>query len=314
MRREGLTVKNIKNRVVCSEHFEESAYNNKMDISTSRLKFNAYPTIVKCPNPPQLMTPSRPTPKPRANPPPRKRKRDDHPMSDAYVNAIRSLSCSFSTTELLEKITIDRNSNCQQELQESSIITNMSPNTHPDPSTNNNLCNSTTVIETTPLNNIPDEICEDSIIEENVVAYVSGSLINRLKKDKNYCQDCLSLSTTSVITNKHTLVLLKEYKPGCMVRVSEPVSQLCELFEHHFQSSTLSIVNTRKNLISSFVQKLDIHQFALNCPNNHIQNHVYQILSHYSIVRIFHHIKHVNREMKKNKKGSELNKNRKLNM
>ena len=63
----------------------------------------------------------------------------------------------------------------------------MSPNTPSNqstqPTTINNNCNSTN--ETTPLTNIPDETCEDSIIEENIVAYVCGSLINRLKKDKN---------------------------------------------------------------------------------------------------------------------------------
>ena len=128
---------------------------------------------------------------------------------------------------------------------------------------------------------------DENIFEQNIVTYICGFLINRLQKDKSYCQDCISLSKTSTITDKHVLVICREFKPESLVRVSEPVTQLCELYEQHFKSSSLSPVCTRQNLISSFIKKVDIHQFALNCPNDHIVSHVNEILSHYSIVRIF---------------------------
>lgn len=43
----------FKTRVICSDHFENTAYNNPSDRHSSRLLPSAVPTLINCPNPPK---------------------------------------------------------------------------------------------------------------------------------------------------------------------------------------------------------------------------------------------------------------------
>ncbi|GFR59372.1 THAP domain-containing protein 4 [Elysia marginata] len=65
LRRSDLNLSNVKHKVVCSLHFETTAYNCPEEIATSRLLPASVPTLINCPNPPPSMTPKRPPPKNR---------------------------------------------------------------------------------------------------------------------------------------------------------------------------------------------------------------------------------------------------------
>lgn len=100
-----------------------------------------------------------------------------------------------------------------------------------------------------------------------------------------------------------------------MIRVSEKVFQLCFYFEKHFQDSTsrsLPYPHPRAQLLSTFKNSESFNN-SLNCTKNHGQILVTQILQMYANIRIHFHLRHFNRTLK-GKRGSELNKDRKLNM
>ena len=74
--------------------------------------------------------------------------------------------------------------------------------------------------------------------------------------------------------------------------------------------------NPRKLLLSAFEDENNacISELRLNCPENHQYCLVKAVLKCYSNVRIIFAVKLINQQLKRGKKGSELNKAKKLNM
>ena len=64
------------------------------------------------------------------------------------------------------------------------------------------------------------ELLTITLFEENVVTYISGSLVKRHIQTRS-CVECFNLCITSTSLACHELVQLKEYKEGCMIKVSE---------------------------------------------------------------------------------------------
>ena len=64
------------------------------------------------------------------------------------------------------------------------------------------------------------------IIATNIVAYISGSTINKLEK-KIKCSSCMSVLLVEETSGPHKLVALKEFKPNCM---SYPFVRLLKFF------------------------------------------------------------------------------------
>ena len=62
LRRADLSLHNVEFKRVCSVHFEEKAYCNPGDISTSHLLPTAVPTLITCPNPPRMLAGNRKPP------------------------------------------------------------------------------------------------------------------------------------------------------------------------------------------------------------------------------------------------------------
>ena len=153
-------------------------------------------------------------------------------------------------------------------------------------------------------------------VEENVVTYISGSLIKKLVQTRS-CAECFNLCISLTSLACHELVQLKEYKDGCMIKVSESVSRLCCNFERHFQQSTkngLPQYTPRTVLMKTFFSHEFLESYNLNCSKDHKVKLINCIIAEYCTLRIHHHIKQVKRSKCKGKRGSELNKDRKLNM
>ena len=82
--------------------------------------------------------------------------------------------------------------------------------------------------------------------------------------------------------------------------------------KHLFVTLCIFSSATRNTIISSFPKSPSVPHLSLPCL--HEQSLVYVFLSLYCNIRIFHDIKELNRNRKKGKQGSELNKKKKLNL
>ena len=161
-----------------------------------------------------------------------------------------------------------------------------------------------------------------SSTQTNIVSYISGSTIRSLMKRELKCSDCINLVLGSCDTDSsvasHRLIDLKDYKKGALIRVSSAVEDLILKFEEHIQSQESIIIrsNPQQRLVSQFFKcfpsYIDQMYETLNCPHNHSNALLINVLKKYAICRIFYYVKLFNREIKGKKKSSDLNKLRKL--
>jgi hypothetical protein len=154
--------------------------------------------------------------------------------------------------------------------------------------------------------------------ERAIVANICGAIIRKkiMNKPDKSCPDCLSIlqSTHTIHNVDHDLIHLRDFKEGALVRPSPAIIQLCCDFEEHFLAFSnvcLPHPHPRSVIIDSFLSHYDIP--AVLCCNHH-HSLVPSFLSHYCNIRIFHWVKLFNRNLKKGKKGSQLTKDRRLNM
>ncbi|KAL8602678.1 hypothetical protein ACOMHN_058631 [Nucella lapillus] len=152
---------------------------------------------------------------------------NDHPTLPAYVNALRCLSCSSATSELLDK-TISAGANCQPDGEHghhrivnpctADVECDAENADHADPietnsfSCENNLFSSSFTYSEMEL----------PPVESDIVQYIAGAVVRKFKQ-KNDCPLCVEKFTISA--NEATgetpslvsLVSLKEFKLGCLV-------------------------------------------------------------------------------------------------
>lgn len=143
------------------------------------------------------------------------------------------------------------------------------------------------------------ENTELSAIESDVCEYITGSVVRKVtasKKKFGLCQKCVELILTSKssMTNKgNSLISLKEFKEGALIRASPPVVHLFKQFELHFQDRTedgLPMPNPRESILNSFVKNIPT-LVSLSCSNNHSSLLLQSILTLYCNIRIFHVVK-----------------------
>ena len=236
---------------------------------------------------------------------------NDHPSVDAYVNAIRCLACSISTSELLDS-DISKGANClvdgeldslPYEAQSCTCDTQLKI---PAPSTQSSPEVETAEWEQSIISALPP-------IETEVSNYIAGSVISKLMK-KVKCQACVSLMKTTAASSY--LKILKEYSPGSLVNASVPFVNLAVRFEAHFQLQTaekLPLPHPRKQIVSSFFAKDPLDPSVYSCSEGHA-NMLENFIDAYCNIRIFHFVRCFNVTLKKDKQGNELNKKKKLNM
>jgi hypothetical protein len=248
---------------------------------------------------------------------------NDHPMSQFYISALRILACSFQTTELLA---LSDSSNCEADDDHVFLDTIPSLNTVTECS---DACRAPVecvgdasgdnVINVSGIENLPPApVHVVDPIEENVIIYIAGYVIRKLNTPKA-CSECIDLCLTNSVSAKHALVSLKEFKAGCMYKVSAAIAFLCIQFEKHFQSSTMTKLpypHPRAAIVSSFMKSFCelISSLPLNCTNNHKNALILSVLNTYCTLRIHHYVKAALKKSKKGKRGSDLNKCKKLNM
>ena len=242
-----------------------------------------------------------------------------HPMAPAYLNAIRCLSSSLLTGELLEA-NVSKGRNCQADGEHSPLVPH--PSLPPQPATipSESL---PPVEENENFDDFEGEMMESENlvdnVEGNIVNYICGFIIRKFRKTKSNCEDCLSVLTSQCFPcseSEQTMILVKEFKEGALVRPNVPMTKLCLEFERHFLYHSIPCKTPRGFLIQSFLNKCSCNAFTsqLNCKKTHLNELMRQILDLYARIRIFHWVKLENARLKKGKKGNELRKAETLNM
>ncbi|KAL8562565.1 hypothetical protein ACOMHN_045830 [Nucella lapillus] len=242
---------------------------------------------------------------------------NDHPTLPAYVNALRCLSCSSATSELLDK-TISDGANCQPDSEHGH---------HPivNPCTADVECDAENADHADPIetnsfsceNNLFSSSFKDSEmelppVESDIVQYIAGAVVRKFKQ-KNDCPLCVekfTISANEATGETPSLVSLKEFKLGCLVLVSEPLLQVFRCFELHFRVATskgLPRANPRQTILNSFVKS---QTDDLNCECECLAS----LIASYCNISIYHEVKLFNQQLKSKVRGAELNKDKKLNM
>ncbi|KAK7088797.1 hypothetical protein V1264_022670 [Littorina saxatilis] len=177
---------------------------------------------------------------------------NDHPSLTSYVNALRCLACSFSTSELLDK-TIRAGANCQPD-GEHGIDLNTGTSfasEGPSPLGSAQISVSLSATESAELPVLSD-------IESDIVHYIAGSVVRNVGKLDIGCSGCKGQFTTSPSEEESpSLISLKEYKLGSLVRVREPILGFFKEFESHFRKETenrLPNPNPRRTILANFKQ------------------------------------------------------------
>lgn len=234
---------------------------------------------------------------------------NDHPMVDAYVSAIRCLSCSFSTTELLDQAG-STGANCQPDGEAALVDPDSCPPEIQLPQPEN-----VQLTQCEPPGGADVTGVQSQGIEASIVSYIAGYVVRKLRKGGSQCPHCMHLLLGVSYASHHALVELKDFTGNALVKVSDGALKLCMAFEQHYQNSTkgcIPLPHPRAMITESF--KCHADEYALNCCECHGQELVMRFIRHYATCRIFHSIKMFNAELKKKVKGAELNKDKKLNM
>eukprot|EP00745_Piridium_sociabile_P013933 TRINITY_DN20534_c0_g2_i1.p1 TRINITY_DN20534_c0_g2~~TRINITY_DN20534_c0_g2_i1.p1 ORF type:complete len:764 (-),score=172.59 TRINITY_DN20534_c0_g2_i1:134-2425(-) len=234
---------------------------------------------------------------------------DDHPTLPAYTNALRCLSCRFSTTELLDK-TISAGANCLPDNEAGGVLHEAGGVAHVPSQTlesasieNESACSQLEISHA-------DSPRVDSTLkpaEGDIVAYIAGSMIKKL--NITGCSQCAGKLTTAPQTSP-SLTTLKEFKPGALIHITKELFNLCSLFETHYRESTvkgLPLSNPKTTILRSFTTLQHSLTTPLTCAC------VHTLLESYCITRLFHDVRQINQKLKSQKRGSELNKDKKLN-
>jgi hypothetical protein len=261
---------------------------------------------------------------------------NDHPLVQFYISAIRTLTCSFQTTELL---VLPSSANCEPD--EEAFLTSLSTPAKScvDVQSLNDYQDIRVLIHDEFGDDFDDENVlpagadddsthvspTDSVapalvdsIQQNVVTYMAGFVIRKLNNAAKACPECISLCLAESSLPIHGLIELKQFKSNVMYKVSESVADLCVKFEGISQASAfigLPYPNPRSSPIDMFMKQyaLFVPSLSLNCSLNHAQSLISSILKLYCNIRIHHHIATIMRKSKRKKKGSELSKLRKIN-
>ena len=196
---------------------------------------------------------------------------NDHPMCDAYATALRCLSASFAPKELI----LSKSANCESSALDDAPLSNVIPVpscVQPVPACLPNAPDQCAPLPNQcaplpnqcapelPFENVEDDLDTLSEVERNVVAYISGSVVNTVRK-KLSCDECSNSLSINESYGCHVFTTLKEYTPGCLVRVSPNVQQLLESFESHFRRQTsvcLPRPHPRESIISSFISNVSL--------------------------------------------------------
>eukprot|EP00745_Piridium_sociabile_P001644 TRINITY_DN11012_c0_g1_i1.p1 TRINITY_DN11012_c0_g1~~TRINITY_DN11012_c0_g1_i1.p1 ORF type:complete len:747 (+),score=148.19 TRINITY_DN11012_c0_g1_i1:561-2801(+) len=241
---------------------------------------------------------------------------NDHPSLTSYVNALRCLACSFSTSELLDK-TISAGANCQPDGEHGIHLNSDTSFAAPTPASEGPSSLgfeeqiTVSATESAELPVLPD-------IDSDIVHYIAGSVVRNVSKLDIGCSECIGQLTTSPSEEESpSLISLKEYKLGSLVRVREPILGFFKEFESHFRKETenkLPNHNPRRTILANFKQVSRLSSDILACEHNHADELKEALLVAYCNIQIFQETKLFNQNLKKHKRGAELNKDKKLNM
>jgi ferredoxin len=237
---------------------------------------------------------------------------NDHPSVPAYVNALRCLSCSSSVSELLDK-TISSGSNCLPD-GEHGERTPDPPAPSVAPNESQTECHFASFFPSDDAqHSTSSSVPELQSVEKDLVEYIAGSVVKSCMT-KIGCSQCVGKITASASAPSSatppTLTTLKEFKPGALTHVSQELRKVMELFESHYRIMTtggLPLSSPQGTILSKFKMVQPDSSFpACECRDT--------ILAAYCKLRIFWDVRLFNQTLKAQKRGSELNKDKKLNM
>lgn len=156
---------------------------------------------------------------------------------------------------------------------------------------------------------------ELSAAEAETAIYIAGSVVRQLMSAKNKCDECVGVcvdeSAPVAIFSRH-----KDFTEKSLVNTSLPLRDLATVFENFFKSKvndSLFMQHPRHFILDSFLSLCDFDFSPFLC-SIHEKKIVTQSLTLYCNIHLFHSIKLCNEQIKSGKKGSEWNKNKKLNL
>ena len=156
---------------------------------------------------------------------------------------------------------------------------------------------------------------ELSDAEAETVIYIVGSVVRQLLSAKNKCEEylglCMDDSAPVAVFSKY-----KDFNEDSLINTSLPLRDLARTFENVFKfkiNDGLYMQNPRQFILNAFFSSCvyDFSPFHCSILDNKI---VLQILTLYCNIRLFHTIKLCNEQIKSGKKGTEWDKNKKLNV
>lgn len=249
---------------------------------------------------------------------------NDHPMLPAYVSAIKCLACQISTTELLESAT-SSGANCEILFEDDEVdSTEDGVTSHNIPCAASFDTGKGTALASTSSDDSEELYCVSNlhlqplnVVQVETCAYIAGAVLRSLSKRlkaHGICEKCIILGSTGTPSTS-SFTRNKEYKEGALIAVSKSFVDLSCSFEKYFISLVgegLCTKHPRAFLIDQFTKSAEIQADVFGCEDGHKDMLLGAFLKTYCNIRLFHYIKLLNKDVRKGKKGNELNKDKKI--
>lgn len=227
----------------------------------------------------------------------------DNPDTLQFISAYRNVSVDL----LFHK---SHQSNCSEDMDQFALKLE-----HLTVQSKEKLVKSTTLSEPNLVDKDPDR--DDlfnvslqppslSLVENNIIMYLSGYVVKKALH-KYPCNDCAVVMKSSPETIPSSVFIQKKlYDDDCnLTYPTQPVVSFISNLEKHFRSCT-SMFHSN-NLMKTFVNRAPPAHCPITCPKHADTTYSYMVRL-YFIVRIHHHLKQENEEIRSQSKR----KNRKL--
>ena len=236
---------------------------------------------------------------------------DDHPAPQAYVNALRILSCKTLTAELLA-LEHPSGANCEPEPWDCS---GTALNDSPQPQSSAQHEADDAVEEDAEEQSVCADFKAVEGIEAETAVYIVGAAVRKLMMGKDRCQECISLCVDGSAPVM-TFSKFKEFNEGALLNTSLPLRDIAVCFEGFFKSvveQACAAPHPRQFIISAFLSSVILDYSHFTCLE-HTHNIVRDILAIFCNIRLFHVVKMLNVKLSTERKKNELTKDKKLGL
>ena len=237
---------------------------------------------------------------------------DDHPFPQAYVNALRILSCKSLTAELIA-LEHPNGANCEPEpwdlpaeKQSGTCMDLQATESESDDVDDEGRVEEALFVA---------DIKAISDIEAETAVYIAGAAVRKFMSSKDCCSDCLNAcidgAAPMMTFSKH-----KDFTQESLLNTSLPLRNIVVHFEQFFKAvvdKAILMQHPRHFIMTSFFSSVVVDYSSLSC-DEHSHRIASEVLSEYCNIRLFHSVKLLNAQLQGGKKKNELTKNKKLGL